>query len=263
MRAGTALEHSSISFARGRPAVGTRGVLAVVDRLAIEGRGAATWRGRAIQRRRRCDGAPPTADRHVARRRRLPRVTASPPASIWPATDSGAARDALLRAHLLLEDGVIRGGVSAAGCIRDVRGPALAEPRQAPRALGPAAFLDVAHASHARDHTDARRWMRASGLSLPGTGVLRSIRAAATAAGVIGGVATQYCRCRPNALDACRWFETIGNCATAATTCAPIADRQSSIRSSSICDLPLQCKAFNATASPTRAPRLVIPLGRE
>src|SRR5207244_3880456 len=87
----------------------------LVDRLALEA-GGSTWRGAgdtfsaadAAVRWRSSTASTGTVWRGDAGYRA---VTASSPASIWPGTDSGAARDALLRAHPLLDEGVIRGGV--------------------------------------------------------------------------------------------------------------------------------------------------------
>jgi len=105
-------------------------------------------------------------------------ATATAPASLWPGADTGHARDVQLRAHPLLDEGVIRDGVFG----RRVAF-ASAEVQRWLRPVGhrllrvaPAAFLDVAHAtqglatSNTRAQFDLGAGVR---LSLPGAGVLR------------------------------------------------------------------------------------------
>jgi hypothetical protein len=105
-------------------------------------------------------------------------ATSTAPASLWPGADTGHARDVLLRAHPLLEDGVIEGGVFG----RRI-GFASLEARRwlAPAAQGfvrlaPALFLDVARASRGLTSTDTRTHYDAGAglrISLLGAGVLR------------------------------------------------------------------------------------------
>jgi hypothetical protein len=153
----------------------------VVDRLALEA-GGATWRGAGVPfggadaavRWRSRAVSTGTVWRGDAGYRA---VTTASPASIWPATDSGTARDALLRAHPLLDEGVIRGGVIgrrlAFGTIEVQH---WLNPGRRPIRVAPAGFIDIARASRGlattaeRTQVDAGLGLR---LSLPGTGVLR------------------------------------------------------------------------------------------
>jgi peptidase C39-like protein len=153
----------------------------VVDRLALDG-GVSTWRGA---------GAPFSAADVAVRVRSTAvttgtvwrgdvgyrAVTASSPASVWPATDSGSARDVLLRAHPLLDDGVIRGGVIGrrlAFSTIEIQHWLDAGTRLV--RVAPAAFVDIARASRGMATTTDRTQIDAGvglRLSLPGTGVLR------------------------------------------------------------------------------------------
>jgi hypothetical protein len=153
----------------------------VVDRLAFEA-GGATWRGSGVSfggadaaaRWRSTASSTGTVWRVDAGYRI---VTAGSPASIWPGADTGHARDLLLRAHPLLDDGVIRGGVFgrrlAFGTLEIQR---WLKPGKRPVRAAPAAFLDVARASRGlgtstdRTQADAGVGLR---LSLLGMGVLR------------------------------------------------------------------------------------------
>jgi hypothetical protein len=153
----------------------------VVDRVALEGRVTA-WRG---------GGDPFSAAAAVARFRSKSAATGtvwlldagyriatqSSPASVWPGADTGHARDVLLRAHPLLDEGIVTGGVFG----RRVSS-ASAElqhwivPRMRPFRLAPAAFVDVARATRGLPTTDTRVQVDAGvglRLSLFGMGVLR------------------------------------------------------------------------------------------
>ena len=153
----------------------------VVDRLAFEA-GGTTWRGAgapfsaadAAVRWRSSATSTGTLWRGDAGYRA---VTASSPASIWPATDSGPSRDALLRAHTLQDDGVIRGGVFgrrlAFGTIEVQR---WLKPGRRLIRLAPAAFVDSARAWRGLPTTTLRTQVDAGAglrLALPGTGILR------------------------------------------------------------------------------------------
>lgn len=103
----------------------------------------------------------------------------SAPASLWPGADTGHARSVLLRAHPLLEDGIIDGGVFGrriAFATAEVQH--WIEPKRLRLArVAPAAFLDVARAtrglpsSDTRLHYDAGAGIR---IALLGFGVLRA-----------------------------------------------------------------------------------------
>jgi hypothetical protein len=151
------------------------------DRLSLEG-GATIWRGRdvsfagaeAAARWRSSSVLTGTVWRADAGYRA---ATADSPASIWPGADSGTVRDVLLRAHPLLDDGVIRRGVFgrrlAFGSLEVQR---WFVSRTRPIRVAPAAFVDTARASRGlsastdRVQVDAGAGLR---LSLPGVGVLR------------------------------------------------------------------------------------------
>lgn len=105
-------------------------------------------------------------------------ATASAPPSIWPGADTGHAREVLLRAHPLLDDGVIAGGVFGR---RVAHGGAelqhwLTPGRQRLARVAPAVFVDVASATRGltqadpRVHYDAGAGLR---VSIAGMGVLR------------------------------------------------------------------------------------------
>ncbi len=153
----------------------------LVDRLALEAGGAA-WRGTgtsfggadAAARWRSSGTSIGTVWRADAG---YSLVTASSPASIWPGADTGHTREVLLRAHPLLDEGVIRGGVFgrrlAFGAVEVQQ---WLKPAKYPVRIAPAAFVDIARASRGlassidRAQIDAGVGIR---LSLPGTGVLR------------------------------------------------------------------------------------------
>lgn len=105
-------------------------------------------------------------------------VSSTAPASLWPGADTGHARDVLLRAHPLLEDGVIEGGVFGR---RVGFGSIEAQRWLEPLAQGfvrvaPAVFVDVARASRGLASTETRTQCDAgAGLRiwLLGAGVLR------------------------------------------------------------------------------------------
>jgi hypothetical protein len=151
------------------------------DRLSIEG-GTTIWRGRdvsfagadAAARWRSTAALTGTVWRAGAGYRA---ATAEAPASIWPGADSGTVRDVLLRAHPLLDDGVIHGGVFgrrlAFGSLEVQR---WFVPRTRPIRVAPAAFVDTARASRGLSASTDRLQVDAGAgirLSLPGVGVLR------------------------------------------------------------------------------------------
>lgn len=154
----------------------------LVDRLALEA-GAAAWGGREVsfggadvaarwRSKAAAIGAVWRADAGVRG------VTDTSPSSIWPGADTGHARDVLLRAHPLLDEGVIRGGVFgrrlAFGAVEWQRWP---KPGGHPIRLAPAAFVDIARAARGlassidRTQIDLGAGLR---VSLFGMGVLRA-----------------------------------------------------------------------------------------
>lgn len=104
-------------------------------------------------------------------------ATAASPMSIWPGADTGHARDVLLRAHPLLDDGVIAEGAFgrrlAFGTVEAQRWTLL---RRLPVRVAPAAFVDVARAARGIEprgavlHVDAGAGVR---VAIPGAGVMR------------------------------------------------------------------------------------------
>jgi hypothetical protein len=103
----------------------------------------------------------------------------SSPASLWPGADTGHARDVLLRAHPLLDDGVIEGGVFGRRiAFASAEVQRWIEPkRQRLVRVAPAVFVDLARAarglpaSDTRLHADAGVGVR---VALLGFGVLRA-----------------------------------------------------------------------------------------
>jgi hypothetical protein len=85
------------------------------------------------------------------------RASGSAPAMLWPGADTGHARDALLRAHPLLDEGVITGGVFG----RELTHATVEWQRwrrlsRWPFRVAPAAFVDAAHAARGLAFTDSR-----------------------------------------------------------------------------------------------------------
>jgi hypothetical protein len=112
-------------------------------------------------------------------------ASAGAPPTVWPGADTGHARDVLLRAHPLLEDGVISGGAFGRQL---VFGTAEAQwwrlLRRAPVRVAPAVFVDLARASRRfevseilpdpaysdRAYVDAGAGIR---IAIPGSGMMR------------------------------------------------------------------------------------------
>jgi hypothetical protein len=153
------------------------------DRLAVEARGGA-WLG--------ADAADRFATASLSTRWRSSPVNAGSvllasagaqlssgdaPLSVWPGADTGHARDVLLRAHPLLDEGVIRGGVFGRRLIfGGGEWRQWMRPARSIVSVAPAAFVDIARATRGmpsgdqRVHVDAGVGLR---IALPGTGVLR------------------------------------------------------------------------------------------
>jgi hypothetical protein len=99
------------------------------------------------------------------------------PLALWQGAGTGQGRDLLLRAHPLLHDGIIRGGVFgrtvAHGGAEWRRWTPL---RRAPVRIAPAIFIDTARAARALPGADTR-WRIDAGAGLrvavPGSGVIR------------------------------------------------------------------------------------------
>jgi hypothetical protein len=106
-------------------------------------------------------------------------ASGSAPASLWPGADTGHARDVLLRAHPLLDDGIIDGGVFgrriafASGEVQRWTG----SKRFTLVRIAPAVFVDLARATHGLPDADMRLQIDAGAgirIALPGFGVLRA-----------------------------------------------------------------------------------------
>lgn len=113
-------------------------------------------------------------------------ATAGAPAFVWPGADTGHARDVLLRAHPLLEDGVILAPASPsaprAGVFGRRLGFANAELQRWhsvgkwPIRIAPAAFVDIARATRGFGGVSTPTQVDAGGgvrVSALGIGVLR------------------------------------------------------------------------------------------
>lgn len=106
-------------------------------------------------------------------------ATTSAPASLWPGADTGHARDVLLRAHPLLEDGVVESGIFGRRvAFANVELQRWLEPKRGGLLrIAPALFVDFARAtrglpdSDSRLHVDAGAGVR---IALLGFGVLRA-----------------------------------------------------------------------------------------
>jgi hypothetical protein len=155
----------------------------VNDRLAFEAR-AGAWLGADDVDRfgtaslsTRWRSSPANVGSVFLARAGVQAVSADAPAPLWPGADTGHARQVLLRAHPLLDEGVIRGGVfgrrlmfGGAEWRRWMR------PSRSVVSIAPAVFVDVGRAARGiastdeRAHADVGAGMR---IALPGTGVLR------------------------------------------------------------------------------------------
>ncbi|MEO8522070.1 MAG: C39 family peptidase [Acidobacteriota bacterium] len=106
----------------------------------------------------------------------IDQVADSAPRALWAGAGTGQGRDALLRAHPLLDDGVIRDGVFGRRLLHGgVEGRHWLRPRGVIR-LAPAVFLDAARAGRGlRDADPAGQVDAGVGLriAVPGAGVVR------------------------------------------------------------------------------------------
>jgi hypothetical protein len=99
------------------------------------------------------------------------------PLALWPGAGTGQGRDVLLRAHPLLDHGIVRGGVFGQRLIHGgVEARHWLQPGGKPLRLAPAAFVDVARSFRGVDGRDTPSQFDVGvGLrvAVPGTGVLR------------------------------------------------------------------------------------------
>ena len=99
------------------------------------------------------------------------------PFALWPGAGTGQGRDGLLRAHPLIDDGVIRNAVFGRHVINGgLEGRHWMQPAHKPVRLGPAIFVDAGRAFRGLD-SSVERWQYDVGagfrLAIPGSGVLR------------------------------------------------------------------------------------------
>jgi Peptidase C39 family len=101
----------------------------------------------------------------------------SAPLALWPGAGTGQGRDALLRAHPLLDDGIIRGGVFGRRLIHGGgEWRRWIQPGARPWRVAPALFVDVGRASRGMPDSDTRGQVDAGAglrLGLPGASVFR------------------------------------------------------------------------------------------
>jgi peptidase C39-like protein len=99
------------------------------------------------------------------------------PLALWPGAGTGQGRDGLLRAHPLIDDGVVRDAVFGRYVLDgSVEGRRWMQFARKPIRLAPALFLDTGRAYHALDPR-TERWQTDVGaglrIAIPGSGVLR------------------------------------------------------------------------------------------
>lgn len=180
----------SIGIERFRPAADKTAALSaavevwpVDDRLAIEVRGGAWLGGHAIDRfataslSARWRSSAANTGSLVLARAGVQVASGDAPALVWPGADTGHVRDVLLRAHPLLDDGVIRGGVLGERLVfGGSEWQRWMRPSRSVVRVAPAAFIDIARATRGLATTDGRVHVDAGGgvrIALPGTGVFR------------------------------------------------------------------------------------------
>jgi hypothetical protein len=100
------------------------------------------------------------------------------PLFAWNGAGSGQGRDELLRAHPLLDDGVIRDAVFGRGLVNGtVEWRRWSAPFKRVLRLAPAVFVDAARAHDVPEFADRRGHVDAGGgvrLAIPGAGILRA-----------------------------------------------------------------------------------------
>ena len=104
-------------------------------------------------------------------------VASNAPLALWPGAGTGQGRDGLLRAHPLIDDGVIRDATFGRHVIDGgVEGRRWLQLSRKPLKFAPAVFLDMARAYRALD-PQSERWQTDVGaglrIAIPGSGVLR------------------------------------------------------------------------------------------
>lgn len=99
------------------------------------------------------------------------------PLALWPGAGTGHGRDGLLRAHPLIDDGVIRDAVFGRHLINGgIEWRRWVQPARKPVRIAPALFVDIGRAYRGLDSTNQRcQYDVGTGfrLAVPGSGVLR------------------------------------------------------------------------------------------
>jgi hypothetical protein len=104
------------------------------------------------------------------------RAASNAPLALWPGAGTGQGRDVLLRAHPLLDDGIVRGVFGQQLIHGSVEARQWLRPGRKPLRLAPAVFLDAARSFRGLDgdHRPAQFDVGAGlRLAIPGSGVLR------------------------------------------------------------------------------------------
>jgi hypothetical protein len=104
-------------------------------------------------------------------------VATDAPLALWAGAGTGQGRDGLLRAHPLIDDGIIRDAVFGRHVVdSSVEGQRWLQLSRKPIRFAPAVFLDVARAYHTLDDP-SQRWQTDVGaglrVAIPGSGVFR------------------------------------------------------------------------------------------
>jgi hypothetical protein len=99
------------------------------------------------------------------------------PLALWPGAGTGQGRDVLLRAHPLLDEGIVRDGVFGRRLFHGgVESRLWVQPTRKAIRVAPAMFLDAARSSHGLEPAN-QPWQIDAGagirLAVPGSGVLR------------------------------------------------------------------------------------------
>jgi len=173
---------------RFRPASDRQGVLSgavafwpIDDRVAVEAR-AAAWLGGAdafntVGLAARWQSSATNTGSVWLARAEAHVASQAAPLSLWPGADTGHAREVLLRAHPLLDDGVIEGGVFGRQVIAGgAEWRRWMRPSRSVVRVAPALFLDTARATRGLSTTDTRVHVDAGAgvrVALPGLGILR------------------------------------------------------------------------------------------